>query len=354
VLKSTNNRQEPFMYGSLGGDTMALVPRPAVLPERDAEARVDYELAAQVGSKEVWDAFLLRHPSGFFADVAREQKAKMVSAQEKRDLADRAQHQAAEQAAQKTAEFRKQLEEQSARQAVEASKRLSDEARRENEGARQQIAEQAKRELDDAKQKLELAQQQAEAARQQVEQARLQVAADAKRQLEQSEREAAAQSEKVAALAPNQPAAPPSAPALDPADIARLLQAHLKRVGCYGGGADGKWDDNSQKALGLFNSNAQTKFDIKLASLDALDAVRGKSDRVCPLVCPKGQRADGDQCVQIGCSSGYFLNSGGACEKRPEPPPRPKAVSRHEQQTAPSHSGRGGKCFSFSGKQYCE
>ena len=78
---------------------------------------------------------------------------------------------------------------------------------------------------------------------------------------------------------------------MDQADIARLLQAHLKRVGCNPGTADGKWDDGSRKALDLFNKNAQTNFEVKLASLDALDAVRGKSDRVCPLICAKGQRA---------------------------------------------------------------
>jgi hypothetical protein len=56
--------------------------------------------------------------------------------------------------------------------------------------------------------------------------------------------------------------------------------------------------------------------------------------RVCPLICGKGQRADGDRCIQIGCSSGFFLNSSGACEKRPEPAPKPRAVTQHE--TAPA------------------
>ena len=43
VLKSTGNRQEPFVYGSLGGQTMSLVPPPAAKPaDPEAEARVDY------------------------------------------------------------------------------------------------------------------------------------------------------------------------------------------------------------------------------------------------------------------------------------------------------------------------
>ena len=49
VLKSTANRQEPFVYGSLGGETMALVPAVAKPVDPEAQARVDYELAAQVG-----------------------------------------------------------------------------------------------------------------------------------------------------------------------------------------------------------------------------------------------------------------------------------------------------------------
>ena len=102
----------------------------------------------------------------------------------------------------------------------------------------------------------------------------------------------------------------------------------MKRVGCNTGNVDGNWDDSSSKALDLFNKNAKTQFDTKLASLDALDAVRNKPDRVCPLICAKGQRAEGDRCVQIGCSSGYFLNSGGSCEKRREPAPRARTATR--------------------------
>src|SRR5581483_11834803 len=54
VLKATNNRQEPFIYGSLGGDDVALVPAPALAApaapaDPNASIRRDYELAAQVG-----------------------------------------------------------------------------------------------------------------------------------------------------------------------------------------------------------------------------------------------------------------------------------------------------------------
>jgi len=360
VLKATGNRQEPFVYGSLGGSNTSLVPAAAKPVDSEAEARIDYELAAQVGTREAWDSFQAKHRDGFFANLARGQNAKLLAAQQSRAKADDAKRQAEEQAAQKAADFRQQLEEQSARQTADAKQKLSEQARKDLEEARQQIAEQAKKQLDDARRELEQAQKQAEAARQQVEDARRQAMADAQAQVDKAKREGKEEPAKVAALTPDKrvTSAAPASPVMDAGDIARLLQAHLKRVGCDPGNSDGKWDDASRKALGLFNKNAQTKFDIKLASLDALDAVRGKTDRVCPLVCAKGQKAEGDHCVQIGCSAGYVLNSSGACEKRPEAVPKPKTATREgpvAPRTAPAAPApRGGKCFSFNGKTYCE
>lgn len=364
VMKSTANRQEPFLYGSLGGQTMALVPQVAKPADPEAEARVDYEFAAQIGTREAWDSFLASHSKGLYANLARAQNSKLSAAQQTRAKADDARRDAEEQAAQKAAELRKQLEEQSTRQTAEAKQKLSEQAKKDLEEARRQMAEQARKELEDARKQVELAQQQAEAARQQVEEAKRQAIADAQRQVEQakrnaqedSKRDARQESEKVASLTPNQsvpPSPSPASPKIDQADITRLLQAHLKRVGCNAGTVDGNWDDNSRKALDLFNKNANTGFDIKLASLDALDAVRDKTDRVCPLICAKGQRADGDRCVQISCGSGYFLNSSGSCEKRPEPAPKARTAV-HDSAPARRAPSGGGKCFSFNGKSYCE
>src|SRR5438105_8045869 len=76
VLKSTGNKQEPFVYGSLGGEDVPLVPvkgtaaapvAPVANPQ--ADIRRDYELALQVGNKAAWDAFLAQHPDGFYASL---------------------------------------------------------------------------------------------------------------------------------------------------------------------------------------------------------------------------------------------------------------------------------------------
>ena len=52
VLKKTKQLQEPFVYGSLGGETVALVPLPAEPQDTQAIARADYALAANIGTVE--------------------------------------------------------------------------------------------------------------------------------------------------------------------------------------------------------------------------------------------------------------------------------------------------------------
>ena len=84
VLKTTGNRQEPFVYGSLGGEDVPLVPaRPsaappaAPAPNPQAEARRDYELALQIGNKSALNAFLAQYPDGFYASLAKLQLDKI-------------------------------------------------------------------------------------------------------------------------------------------------------------------------------------------------------------------------------------------------------------------------------------
>jgi hypothetical protein len=87
VLKQTSNRQEPFVYGSLGGDDVVLVPGanaasapiPAQVAALDpnSQLRQDYELAAQINTKAGWEAFLKTYPTGFYADLARAAEGKL-------------------------------------------------------------------------------------------------------------------------------------------------------------------------------------------------------------------------------------------------------------------------------------
>src|SRR6266436_2783885 len=69
VLKTTSYRQEPFVYGSLGGEDVPLVPVKATASPANpqAEIRRDYELAQQIGNKAALNAFLAQYPDGFYA-----------------------------------------------------------------------------------------------------------------------------------------------------------------------------------------------------------------------------------------------------------------------------------------------
>jgi uncharacterized caspase-like protein len=81
VLKATNNRQEPFIYGSLGGEDFALVPGPEPQADTMPAVRQDYELAERVGTLEAWDSFLSSYPDGFYTRLARAQRNKLLADQ---------------------------------------------------------------------------------------------------------------------------------------------------------------------------------------------------------------------------------------------------------------------------------
>jgi hypothetical protein len=90
VLKSTGNKQEPYVYGSLGGNDVPLVPAKPVAtgPQADPQAAVrrDYELALQLATRDGWEAFLSQYPNGFYANLAKGQ-LKKIAAEETRAAA---------------------------------------------------------------------------------------------------------------------------------------------------------------------------------------------------------------------------------------------------------------------------
>ncbi len=275
VLKNTGNKQEPYVYGSLGGKDLPLVPAKPVTagPQADPQSAIrrDYELALQLGTREVWEAFLRTHADGFYAELAKGQ-LKRIGAEETRASA---------------AEKARLAEQKTARLVAEGAKQA--------EVAKAAVAAKA-----------------AEEAR---------IAAERAKQTEQEKAATAEQArltaEKVAEENKQQLAAVVPADKQDnlAADLPRALQSELRRVGCNTGAVDGNWSIASQKALDLFNKHAGMKLEVKTASAEALDAVKGKSARVCPLLCDTGYRPNGDKCVKIACRSGYELNDDGTCEK---------------------------------------
>ncbi|MDQ8727120.1 caspase family protein [Bradyrhizobium sp. LHD-71] len=81
VMKTTNGRQEPFVYGSLGGGNYSLVAAPAettgVSTPAAADVKADYDLVEKIGSRKAWEVFLSTHKTGFYAELAREQLKKL-------------------------------------------------------------------------------------------------------------------------------------------------------------------------------------------------------------------------------------------------------------------------------------
>ena len=228
VFAETSRKQEPFVYGSLGGGTVSLVP---AAPQRVAPATPsvesivrDYQFARDINTKESWESFMAAHAaSGYYYNLAKAARDKATAEEAMRNAVEEAQHKQAE------------LDEKAKAAQVKPSPPTA-----------------------------------------------------------------------IALATPN-PAADPTKKsdmrAIDLADIAGLLQFHLKRVGCDPGALDGAWNDKTSRAMALFNTNAHTNFDVKVASLNALDSVKQHTTRVCPLICGKGYRVEQDSCVAIACQT---------------------------------------------------
>ena len=247
----------------------------------------DYEFAERIGTKEAWQYFLKAHKSGYYTDLARAALEKITAAEKRQTLATEAEQKAAAAGAKRQAVLQA------------ASRKAAEEV------ATQRGAEEARllRAAEQARLKAE-----AEAKKLAEEQAKLQAKLAAEAQ--------PAQAPIVVANAPGAAAATRNvAPAIDPGDLARLLQIHLKRVGCDPGAVDGKWTEQSGRALQQFNKRAHTALDVKVASLAALETVKQHKARVCPLECGKGFKAEGDRCVATACRRGYVRNKGGDCER---------------------------------------
>ena len=79
VMKATGNKQEPFMYGSLGGEAIALVPAPKGPSQADAKST--YEMVERIGTKKAWEVFLSTHKEGLYAELARAHLSKLAQAE---------------------------------------------------------------------------------------------------------------------------------------------------------------------------------------------------------------------------------------------------------------------------------
>jgi hypothetical protein len=325
VLQATGNRQEPYVYGSLGGADVALVPaRPAASAAAPppSEVRHDYELAMQVNNKEALNAFLAQHPDGYYARLAKLQLAKIT--------AEAPQVAAADQVG--------QIEQGQARLTIQGTPGTDPAQAATDLKATQDAAADSTKTVEPAPA--------AEAGNKPSPTDTPAAGTPPETQIatndaEPSDSSASPSSQtetgtKLASL--------PTGPS--PAEITKSEQSELHRVGCLAGAADGDWNAASERSVAQFNRYAGTRFDPKVASSDALDAIKQKPARVCPLICEHGFRADGDHCRKIVCAEGSFLNDDNECEKHrgkmraAKHSPRPYATSEDEPQAPRTRSSR--------------
>jgi hypothetical protein len=105
----------------------------------------------------------------------------------------------------------------------------------------------------------------------------------------------------------------------DPHELARSLQFELTRVGCFNGTVSGVFDDSTKAAWRRFIKLTSIAMPDDVSS-DAINAVRGINKRVCPLVCPHGEHAEGEQCIA----------------NAPPPPPKHVATKPAPDRPAPA------------------
>ncbi len=275
VIRTTGNKQEPFVYGSLGGATVALVPErkvvapaPGLQPAAGPDPRRDYEFAERVGTKEAWDSFLSVHKGGFYAELARSQREKAARAE---------------------SPVIPQVPQVPAAPGIKTP----------SIAAKPPV----------------------------VPLANVPPPAEAIKP--------PADSKSVVAMLPPEQAKREIEAAPDPKGeqrvIARNLQTELRRVGCDPGAADGTWSPKSRDAISLFNRHAGMNLDVGSPTVSALDAVKGQRGRVCPLVCGTGQHEQGGRCVAIPETTKPQLKK--EAVRPPEPSQRDRARERARERT---------------------
>lgn len=285
VLLSTHGRQEPFVYGSLGGATVAIAPakpapeaKPVATMPVDATAamRSDYEIAERVGTSEAWELFLARHPSGFYAALARAQVAKLSAA-------------AAPPPAEPTP----------SKPAIVAAVNLAPQPDSPAAGATTvPIPGPAPGSVGGHSEPDLVVISPNPAPPSSLVLPPEPAVADPS----PAAAHASPWQQKSAALTviPSVDAEP--SPDGNRKSVVleaiRNLQLELKRVGCDPGADLGLWGDDSKRALEKFNQYARTQLMVNVASIEALETVRARKDRVCPLACKTGYRAEGDRCVR--------------------------------------------------------
>jgi hypothetical protein len=87
-----------------------------------------------------------------------------------------------------------------------------------------------------------------------------------------------------------------AAPASDRATLAREIQRHLKRVGCYDGEVNGVWSPSSRRAMKAFTDRVNATLPVEAPDFVLLAMVESHASQACGRPCAQGE-SDQTHCV---------------------------------------------------------
>jgi uncharacterized caspase-like protein len=280
---------------------------------REREAKAEAEAAQQKAEREAVLKRVEEERQAKLADAAR-QKAEREAALKREEEERRAKAAEAErQRVEREAILRREEDERRAKAATEAERQKVE---REAALRRQEEERRAKAAAETERQKVER-----EAALQRQEEVRLAKAAEAERQ--KAEREAAAKRDEEYRKAK--------------IELVRSAQTELARIGCFAGGVDGNLNVATKAAIKRYQAGrGQPAAEIEITG-GFVSELQDQSSRVCPLVCPAGKVAEGEQCVAARMPTPVVVRPSADDDEKPirrqkarqeEPKARPVARQR--------------------------
>jgi len=118
---------------------------------------------------------------------------------------------------------------------------------------------------------------------------------------------------------------PPANPKFKGGAVERAIKQELKRVGCYDGRIDEDWQTEPVRAaVQKFARLARLPVPPVEPTIELLDAIRARSERICPLECGRRQFEKDGRCIAKKCLAGFELDDDGDCVLRRRP------ATRHE------------------------
>lgn len=104
-------------------------------------------------------------------------------------------------------------------------------------------------------------------------------------------------------------------------ELARSIQSELRRLGCETASTDGTWSGKNRTALKNFGKYAGRSIEPEDLDDKILVDMKNRRSRVCPLICKRGYLNRDDTCIPQSCPGDQIRDAGGLCiaAKRVQP-----------------------------------